>query len=430
MKKILILLGVGLLPLLTKAQSASLNQLINGIIANSSALKSQKSLLKIGEVKTQIQESFNQPIIGADLGVTRIDPVAKANFNGLSLQFQPNMNYTTGFSANHVIYDWGKNAMAIEKTRLETAVTQAQIESQEANLAYQITQLYYQYQLLSQSLQVQKNQQKRLQEQLDIINQQVLSGTNLEYEKVAQAVRVQSHAAKLVETENQLLDLKDYLSTLLGADASNLLAATNIQVDKNYLKEQTTGNNLDLQQLSAQELLAKKETDLAKGGNLPTISGIASLGVRNGYVPRINGETPPFSEDFKVNSVLGIKLNIPIYSGKRTELQSQISKLNEERLQYQKADIEKRISYNERSARKNLSSVVKQLEAQEKSIEQAKYALNLASERYKQGFIKKIELDQAENMLEEAQLLFVQYQYQAKKQEIELRKIIGETFWK
>ena len=145
MKKTFILLCILVLSFSGKAQNSDLNMLINGILANSSALKSQKSLLKIGEIKTQIQESMAKPVVGADFGVTRIDPVAKANFNGMSLQFQPNMNYSTGFSANHVIYDWGKNAIAIEKTRLENAVTQSQIETQEANLAYQIAQLYYQY---------------------------------------------------------------------------------------------------------------------------------------------------------------------------------------------------------------------------------------------------------------------------------------------
>lgn len=430
MKKQVIFLSIIFISFSINAQNSNLNTLINGIINNSSSIKSQKTLLKMGEIKTSIQESFAKPVIGADLGVTRIDPVAKANFNGTSLQFQPNMNYTTGFSANHVIYDWGKNAIAIEKTRLENALTQTQIESQEANLAYQIAQLYYQYQLLLKTLNVQKNQQKRLEDQLEIIKNQVQNGTNLTYDEISQKVRIQNQAVRITEIDAQLKDINDYLSTLFGSDATGLLKEQPLSPDKKYITGQNISNNLDLQTLSAQELLAQKETAINKGGNLPSISGIASLGVRNGYVPRLNGDTPAFSDDFKLNSVLGFKLNIPIYTGKRTALQTQLSKLNEERIHLQKIDAENRLSYAERSARNNLITNIQRIEAQEKVIDQAEYALKLASERYRLGFIKKIELDQAESILEEAQLNLVQFNYQAKKQEFDLRKVIGETFWK
>ncbi len=428
-KNIIILISIAI-SFLSQAQNSDLNQLINGILANSSNLKSQKSLLKIGELKTQIQESFAKPIIGADAGITRIDPVAKANFNGMSLQFQPNMNYSTGFSANHVLYDWGKNALAIEKTRLETALTQAQIETQEANLAYQIAQLYYQFQLLNKSLLVQKKQQLKLEEQLSVIENSVKSGVNLEYDLVVQKVRNQNHAVKILETEGQLYDLIDYLSTLLGKDAVPFLKDQAFKLDLNYLKEQNLNKNLEIHQLSAQEFLAQKESEIAKGGNLPSIAGIASLGIRNGYVPRLNGETPAFSDDFRLNSVIGLKLNIPIYSGKRTEKQVEIAKINQERIQFQKTDTENKLLYAERSARNLLKTIIDRIKAQEQAVEQAKYAYQLAVERFKSGLIKKIELDQSESIFEEAQLLLVQFNYQAKKEEIELKKIIGETFWK
>jgi outer membrane protein len=134
-----------------KAQeNKELSSLIQGILHYSPNLKSQKNLIAIGELKTQIQESYAKPTVGAELGIIRIDPVSKATFASPTgttvLQFQPNMNYNSQFVASHTLYDWGKNALAIEKTRLETNLTKAQIEQQEFNLGYQIANLYYQIQ--------------------------------------------------------------------------------------------------------------------------------------------------------------------------------------------------------------------------------------------------------------------------------------------
>ncbi len=415
-------------------ENKELSSLIQGIINYSPNLKSQKNLLKIGEFKTQIQESYAKPTLGAEIGITRIDPVSKASFaspTGTSvLQFQPNMNYNSQFVASQTLYDWGKNALAIEKTRLETSLTKAQIEQQEFNLGYQISNLYYQIQYLNKVLEVQKSQQNRLENQYNIIVNQVKLGAALEYDQISQQVRVQNQQIKIIEIESQIQQLTDYLSTLLGQNAEpylkNRASFNPSPIDSTLLN---IGSNLEIEQLSAQEAISKKEIELAQSANLPSISGVATLGVRNGYVPRINGETPNFADDFKINSMVGLKLNIPIYSGKRGATQTNIAKIQQERIQLQLQDTQEKLNNAFAQAKSNLQTNIQKYESQKKVVEQSKYALKLAENKYKEGFIRKIELDQVQNTLEESELLFTQYAYIIKLNQLELSKMQGIKIW-
>lgn len=433
MKKYIILLTYCLCANALWAQSKGLPELIQGILQHSPALKGQRNLIKMGLVKTQIQESYNKPIIGAEVGVTRIDPVAKASFNfggaNSTLQFQPNMNYNSQFVANHVLYDWGRNAMAIEKTRLETQLSQAQVEQQEFQLGFQIANLYQQIIFNRKAIQVQKSQLKRLENNLQVILKQVSLGEAIEYDKISQQVKIANQESKILESENQVARMVDYLSTLLGANAEAYLVEIPPvwQVQKEKPIESFT--NPEITQIKAQEDIINKSIELAKSENTPTLAGIATLGLKNGYVPRINGETPAFADDFKVNSVLGLKLSIPIYSGKRAFYQTELAMIQKERIALQLEDTQEKLGTEWRQAQLNYQNYLKKSSTQKEVVTQAQYALDLANTRFKQGLIRRIELDQAETILEESQLMQAQYDYQLNLQQLELYRIQGIKIW-
>jgi outer membrane protein len=225
-------------------------------------------------------------------------------------------------------------------------------------------------------LEVQKSQINRLESQYNIIVNQVKLGAALEYDQISQQVRVQNQQIKILDVESQIKQLTDYLSTLLGKNAAPYLKSNqSFLVLKNENKEFIIQSNLEIEQLSAQEAISRKDIELAQIANLPSISGVASLGVKNGYVPRINGETPNFSDDFRVNSMLGLKLNIPIYSGKRGEKQTSIAKIQQERIQLQLQDAQEKLTNTFSQAKTVLLTNLQKYESQLKVVDQSKYAL-------------------------------------------------------
>jgi outer membrane protein len=412
------------------AQSKGLPELIQGILQHSPALKGQRNLIKMGQVRTQIQESYAKPVIGAEVGVTRLDPVSKASFAmgpgaPTVLQFQPNMNYNSQFVANHVLYDWKRNTMAIEKTRLETQLSEAQVAQQEFLMAYQVASLVQQIGYSRKAIAVQKAQLARLNDHFKVIQKQLALGEVIEFEQVSQQVKMANQESKIVELENQVARLVDYVSTLLGADAEAYLLASMVPV----AAAGSDPMNPEITSLKAQEEIIKKDIELSKMANTPTLAGFASLGVKNGFVPRLNGVTPPFSDDFKLNSMLGVKLSIPIYSGKRASYQTELATIQQERVGFQLADAQEKLGTEFRQARLNFDNYAKKSTTQKQVVSQAQYALELANTRFKQGLIRRIELEQSESILEEAQLMQAQFDYLVSLQQLELLRITGVKIW-
>ena len=124
----------------------ALGRLVKAAIDYSPRIKEQQQLVSIGDYKTKIQEAALKPQVQSELSVTRIDPVAKASFafgsTSTELSFQPNMNYNANVGANYTIADWGKQALAIERAKLETNLSKNNVEGLKQNYAYQVANLY------------------------------------------------------------------------------------------------------------------------------------------------------------------------------------------------------------------------------------------------------------------------------------------------
>ena len=428
MKKIALLIFVAF-----SAQSQTnneLNKLVQQVLSYSPVLKAQKTSLQIGDTKSQIQQSYAKPIIAYEAGITRVDPVSKVIFatGGVPsvLQFQPNMNYNTNFVASQTLYDWGKNKSTIDKILLETRLSQTQIDQTAFGLGYQIATVYHQILFLQNVITIQKAELNRIKSHTEIVENQIKLGEALELDAMGLRIRVQNQQTKITETETQIDKLIDFLQTQSGQKELKKQIKAIIQASN-------AKGNLELHpaiaSLDAEKSVFEQEINIQSKASAPTLAGSASLGLRNGFLPRVNGEVPAFEDDFKINSLVGIKLTVPIYSGKRASMQQSIARLQQERISLQKEDTQTKLAYDLRQGEANLSLIQDKLATQKKVIEQAKYAYQLGEARYKEGTIKQLELDQIQNLLEEAQLQEENFKFQFNLQQLDLLKTQGVKFW-
>jgi outer membrane protein len=81
------------------------------------------------------------------------------------------------------------------------------------------------------------------------------------------------------------------------------------------------------------------------------------------------------------------------------------------------------------AAQNEYNSAKSKLELSEKNVFQAKYALDLANIRYKNGVLTNIEIEAAQTNLKDAQFAQLQYQYQMALAKLEMNRLSGVKFW-
>ena len=422
----------------TYAQEKSnetLNQLVRASIAYAPKIKEQQQMVLMGDFRTKIQESALKPQISTEIGVIRFDPVAKAQFGASSIQFQPNMNYNANIGGNYVIYDWGKQLVNIEKSKLETELAKTGVEGLKTIYAYQVANLYYGIIYAQKAIEVQKEQLKLVDDNGKIISNRLKQGDALDYDQVSIQVRYKNAESRLTDLQMQLEKQYIYLSSLIGKDAHNLIPAgtdfnvgtTDLSVEGALNQAQT--NNYDLKALKDRDLIAASDVKIAQMSALPNLAANAQVGVKNGYVPRINGEQPDFMDDFRLNSAVGVKLTIPVYTGHRGAYQTEVAKLNREMLKYS-VDVTNQVLKRDLEATQNdYNSAKSKLDLSERNVFQAQYALKLANTRYQNGVLTNVEIEAAQTALKDAQFVQLQYQYQMALAKLEMNRLSGVKFW-
>jgi outer membrane protein len=427
--KILIIIGLFSSQMIV-AQEV-LPQLIKQAIENSPKVKEQQQLLGVGDYRIKVQESGTKPQISSEVSYSRVDPVATATLpvDGVprTVQFQPHNNYNANIGASYIIYDWGRYKEGVQKTLLEIQQQRGGIETLKHNLAYQVAQLYYSIIYLKKAIVVQQDQVKLVQENGKIIADRIKSGDALDYDAVQVQVRYKNAEIRVIDLQGQLEKQYIFLSSLIGSDARKLIPSNAdfqfgfAKADMQSAYNEALENNVDLGFLKSKESILSQEIKISGMSNLPQLAANAAVGVRNGYLPNISAIKP--------NTLLGVKLTIPIYTGKRGAYNTQIAKINldaaKQGTEAQKIQINRDIE----NAFNDVKVANQKKELAASNIYQAEYSLKLVKVRLASGVSTPLEIQAAETALEEAKFGLLQYDYQALLAKLEISRLSGVKFW-
>lgn len=315
----------------------------------------------------------------------------------------------------------GSYFVGLELAKLGKSLTEVNYEKSEQDLLSQVVS-GYNLVLMSSEL-------------LDLLNKNVVNLKDV-YHKTEAVVRVgmmeqtdldqlevqiASLENSVNSSERQLEMAKNMMRLLLGlpveqdfevsGDLNGALTSLNKPAPSNFLVSQ----NPDFKLLTLQEKLTEKQIKMENAAFLPSLSGF--------YARTEKILKPDF--DMSPKNMVGLSLNIPIYSGGQRSSRVKQAQIDLESMRNTRALLADQLGVQERQLQFNLRNASETYLNQVKNLEVARRVYNSLRFKFGQGMISGLELVTADNNYLKAETDYLSAVYQLLQARVELDTIYG-----
>lgn len=328
-----------------------------------------------------------------------------------------NINVNLQFSMpifNPVLYN------TISTAKIATVFSKLQYQKNEDQLFYDITNLYYNAQILKQQekfLDANLNNSNILLKNTQLLHEQLLA-------KNSDVSRVQLQVSQLTTAKINIISKYEQVLNMLKFSMGISLQRL-IEVDPVILFQSTNNisnsNSVDIKIARTQFELLNNELTTLKYSKLPTLALYGTYGTTGfGY----NVKPNDFLKFFPIGLV-GVQLSYPIFNGTITNRKISQKKLDIKNSQLQISLAESQNEMQSQNAVIQKSVTLGLVESNNKQIEQAQKIYDQSVIQLKEGVANLTELLLADNALREAQNNYLTSIIDYMKADLELKKIKG-----
>ena len=429
MKKIVysILLMLSAFKLSAQVQvNNNLKSLINQSFGYFPKVKEVENLIVTAKEKLDISQN-NQPTVDGNASYNFVMPKIslplQVNGETKDFQFVPVHNVNANVTSSYVLFDFGRLKANVEKAKYELQFAEHNVDFVKSQLANQVAVIYYNIVYLHKAISIQDSVLNYLNENKKIIESKLKNGDAIKIDILNIQAQFDAEQNRKIDLQNSLQKQLNLLNYTTGA---NNIAEGNFDFEIT-LKDASTAlseaqqNNVDFILAKDRISQALSDENIAKLGNKPSVNIGAGIGVKNGYVPKVN--------DPKFNYDAGIALKIPIYDGGKTKRQVKLAQTivhqNELSVETLNSTYKKDID----QALTDIYSNLERIKNTEGQVEQAKAAEILAASRFKNGVGTNLEITNASTNVQRAELTRLQYQYQLCLAKLEIARLAGYQYW-
>ncbi len=398
----------------TQERSMTIEEAIQIAVENNFQLKQAENNVMLSEQSIRSAYGDFLPNLNANFGGNR--DVGR-QFVEETLAFEDITAYriTGGIGTNVTIFEGFQNINNLRRSRADHEQQKASTDRIRENIIFDTAMRYLALLLDKELLEIAKQTLETSLMQLEQVEAQVEVGARPVVDLYQQQSTVATHELQVVQAENAVNISRTRLIRILQIEPDPDLEFVVPDFDDSDLMPQ----NLNLEEMIQAALATRRDLhsqeyqiqsdryslDIARANRYPSISASASLS--SSYSDQFTGIIDPDTEEFgtipfmdqffdqRIGRGMGISVSIPIFNRFNTSTNIQQAQIQFRNSQLQLDDIKFGIREDISQAYNDYQSLIKELEATERTVQAAERAFETQQQRYEIGATTLIELNLA-----------------------------------
>ncbi|MGE5683066.1 MAG: TolC family protein [Bacillota bacterium] len=329
-------------------------------------------------------------------------------------------NYTTGLSVNQLVYDFGRTSNRIQASEDLVNASDFDFISAKENVIVNVQTSYFSF-LQSQYVEkVNEELLRQAEEHLKIAQAFYNAGRRPQYDVTKAEVDVANANVTLLRSQNQIQLSRLQLENAMGIQnpgnysLNDSLQIVPFKISLDSARAISFNNRSELKALSYRLQANENLVSSAWSQNLPAISAFGTYNW-SGFEPT----------GLRGRWNAGLSLNFPIFQGFAVSAQVEQNQANVQQVQAnienQRQSIMLEVSQNYLA----MNEALNRIEATNKLIQSAEENLKLAEGRYNSGVGSATEITDAQLLLSNARITYIQGLYDYNAAMIRLKKSMG-----
>lgn len=359
--------------------------------------------------------NLQNPFAGIDPNADP-EPVAAGLTNTFNTTFQ--MNQTL---FNYIVFR-GIGASSIYKKAQEE-----NLNSQQAATVKDSKLAFYSALLAKESVSLVEESLKNAQKRFEEISILFENGLVSEFDKLRSSVQVENLKSEKMNSETNFQNALNGLKITIGLDANEEIELdgdleeyqTEYSVpSKDETEKEIKSGNFDLKAVEHQVEVQDAFVDSEVAAYYPIVNLFANYSYQ--------GQANDFDFITFDQSAVGVQLTWTIFQGFQRDAKIQKAKINKEKIKIQKDLLERNLNNQAEMISLRMKSAKDQINAGEKTVEQAKRGYEIANTRYQEGVGSLLEINDADLALRQAKLNKLQAVYNYLTAKAEFENLKGE----
>jgi len=402
----------------------TVDQVLRRVLETHPAIAQAEQNTHAAEARVLQSASALSPEVSTEASYVFLAPIAQLAFPGLGeFKLYPASNYDAHIGGRYTVYDFGKGDAVVDLSRSRVQTSRDAVELTKSTLTYQAIRVFYAILLLEKSIGVQNEQIDALRQHIDITQRRVSSGTATSFDVLTTQVRLAASQNQKIDLETAAAKQRAMLSQLLGLPAGSAVhirgdfEQTSIPLNSDSLLQAAIRQRAELKLAQDAGLSAGLQEKVASLGNRPSLKLNLMYGLKNGYIPDL--------DVLRGNWVAGVKAEVPIFDGGRTDHQQEEARALMMAEEARQRDIQRQIRSDVEQAVTEVQSAASKIPISELQVQQAKEAVSIAKARYEIGTVTNLDLLDVQTAESAARLGNLQALYKLILSKYELQRAIG-----